>query len=346
MLISDYPTQEREGPVTRSRSPSPNAISPRRSVPKSPPRRKTPAKDSASKSQQQIDPLKRPSPNTLEELESTLKNDVVNATGGARGLQDMKKSLLIDIAPPDPDFDAHVNVNELCEFTDTRDKTKIIWHVSADYLQSFFTEASGTTRIQSKMFNTVNGLSWTIDLLFETKKENTLTVGVVKRAPTLQLLLKCHSAVDDEKKRTANFMLKIDNITLGIKDKLENTKDFSSKKSEFGYKVSLPNLIKTENDLLQGCFIIEATIRPTRPNSYNSRLETGYSGLINCGSTCYMNSLLQTLYHISEFTRTVYQMPADHESEAKYKLASTLQQLFYNLKHNQKSISTLDLIVI
>ena len=32
-----------------------------------------------------------------------------------------------------------------------------------------------------------------------------------------------------------------------------------------------------------------------------SRQETGYVGLKNQGATCYMNSLLQTLYNINRF---------------------------------------------
>lgn len=39
--------------------------------------------------------------------------------------------------------------------------------------------------------------------------------------------------------------------------------------------------------------------------SYDSKKETGYVGLKNQGATCYMNSLLQTLYHIPYFRKVV-----------------------------------------
>lgn len=48
---------------------------------------------------------------------------------------------------------------------------------------------------------------------------------------------------------------------------------------------------------------IRADVRVERHNglAYDSKEETGYVGLKNQGATCYMNSLLQTLYSINYF---------------------------------------------
>ena len=54
-----------------------------------------------------------------------------------------------------------------------------------------------------------------------------------------------------------------------------------------------------------------------------------YMGLINEGTTCYMNSLLQTYFMIKAFRRAVFDMPTDIND---YKsIPFCLQRIFYNL---------------
>lgn len=48
---------------------------------------------------------------------------------------------------------------------------------------------------------------------------------------------------------------------------------------------------------------VEIEVRVPEDFSYDSRKETGYVGLKNQGATCYMNSLLQTLYNINQFRK-------------------------------------------
>lgn len=52
------------------------------------------------------------------------------------------------------------------------------------------------------------------------------------------------------------------------------------------------------------CIIeVEVVITYISNEVYDSKKEAGYVGLKNQGATCYMNSLLQTLYHIPYFRK-------------------------------------------
>lgn len=58
--------------------------------------------------------------------------------------------------------------------------------------------------------------------------------------------------------------------------------------------------------LVNDTCIVEADVAVRRVVDYwshDSKKETGYVGLKNQGATCYMNSLLQTLYHIPYFRK-------------------------------------------
>jgi hypothetical protein len=48
---------------------------------------------------------------------------------------------------------------------------------------------------------------------------------------------------------------------------------------------------------------------------YDSRKETGYVGLKNQGATCYMNSLLQYLYHLPYFRKVSAQQQQQHQQQ-------------------------------
>eukprot|EP01095_Lingulamoeba_sp_RSL-Kostka_P007525 TRINITY_DN2405_c0_g3_i1.p1 TRINITY_DN2405_c0_g3~~TRINITY_DN2405_c0_g3_i1.p1 ORF type:complete len:1115 (-),score=454.54 TRINITY_DN2405_c0_g3_i1:95-3439(-) len=78
----------------------------------------------------------------------------------------------------------------------------------------------------------------------------------------------------------------------------------------------------------------------------DSRRSTGYVGLKNQGATCYMNSLLQTLYHNIEFRKAVFELPTDDDWETineKPTIPLALQKLFYNLQFSNKGVSTKEL---
>ncbi|KAF6150148.1 hypothetical protein GIB67_023103 [Kingdonia uniflora] len=77
--------------------------------------------------------------------------------------------------------------------------------------------------------------------------------------------------------------------------------------------------------------------------SYDSKKETGYVGLKNQGATCYMNSLLQTLYHIPYFRKAVYHMPTTENDNPSGSIPLALQSLFYKLQYSDSSVATKEL---
>ncbi|KAK9546263.1 ubiquitin-specific protease ubp15 [Aspergillus fumigatus] len=76
--------------------------------------------------------------------------------------------------------------------------------------------------------------------------------------------------------------------------------------------------------------------------NYDSKKETGMVGLKNQGATCYLNSLLQSLYFTNAFRKAVYQIPTEAEA-TRDNSAWTLQRLFYNLQTSESSVSTTEL---
>ncbi|TQB70857.1 hypothetical protein MPDQ_008023 [Monascus purpureus] len=76
--------------------------------------------------------------------------------------------------------------------------------------------------------------------------------------------------------------------------------------------------------------------------NYDSKKETGMVGLRNQGATCYLNSLLQSLYFTNAFRKAVYQIPTENEA-TRENSAWTLQKLFYSLQTSDLPVSTTEL---
>ncbi|CAI9095954.1 OLC1v1032001C1 [Oldenlandia corymbosa var. corymbosa] len=94
--------------------------------------------------------------------------------------------------------------------------------------------------------------------------------------------------------------------------------------------------------LVNDTLLIEAVVSVRKSEDfwgYDSKKETGFVGLKNQGATCYMNSLLQTLFHIPFFRKAVYHMPATESGS----IALALLRLFYKLQYSDKSVATREL---
>ncbi|KAF2403000.1 ubiquitin carboxyl-terminal hydrolase 21 [Trichodelitschia bisporula] len=74
--------------------------------------------------------------------------------------------------------------------------------------------------------------------------------------------------------------------------------------------------------------------------NYDSKKVTGMVGLKNQGATCYLNSLLQSLYFTTAFRKAVYQIPTENETDVRANSAYALQRLFYQLQTSAVAVST------
>ncbi|KAG5492581.1 hypothetical protein JKF63_01160 [Porcisia hertigi] len=94
-----------------------------------------------------------------------------------------------------------------------------------------------------------------------------------------------------------------------------------------------------------------------QPNDDSAELEryvtshSRYNGLLNQGATCYLNSLLQALFHIKAFRAIIYHMPTKDEAEQHAGLDSpvprsipyAMQRLFCHLQMSTRAVGTREL---
>lgn len=76
--------------------------------------------------------------------------------------------------------------------------------------------------------------------------------------------------------------------------------------------------------------------------NYDSKKETGYVGMKNQGATCYMNSLLQSLFFTNYYRRAVYQIPTENDVPSE-SVALALQRTFYLLQTSDHPVGTTEL---
>ncbi|KAL5705679.1 ubiquitinyl hydrolase 1 [Ranunculus cassubicifolius] len=99
--------------------------------------------------------------------------------------------------------------------------------------------------------------------------------------------------------------------------------------------------------LVSDSLIVQAEVSVPKDKTslcYDSKKETGYVGLKNLGTTAYMNSLLQTLYHIPYLRKAVYHIPTVENEKPFPRLSNALQSLFYKLQCSSNRVSTSELI--
>ncbi|XP_048570622.1 ubiquitin C-terminal hydrolase 12-like isoform X9 [Triticum urartu] len=150
--------------------------------------------------------------------------------------------------------------------------------------------------------------------------------------------------------RSAQFSLSVVNQ---IDQKYTTRKDtqhqFSARESDWGFTSFMPLselYDPSRGYLVNDTIVVEAEVAARKMVdywTYDSKKETGYVGLKNQGATCYMNSLLQTLYHIPYFRKAVYHMPTTENDMPSGSIPLALQSLFYKLQYSDNSVATKEL---
>ncbi|CAN1298211.1 Ubiquitin C-terminal hydrolase 12 [Linum perenne] len=150
--------------------------------------------------------------------------------------------------------------------------------------------------------------------------------------------------------RYAQFSLTIVNqIQQKCSIRKETQHQFNPRESDWGFTSFMPlgELYDPGRGyLVNDTCIIEADVAVRKITDYwahDSKKETGYVGLKNQGATCYMNSLLQTLYHIPYFRKAVYHMPTTENDMPSGSIPLALQSLFYKLQYSDTSVATKEL---
>lgn len=119
---------------------------------------------------------------------------------------------------------------------------------------------------------------------------------------------------------------------------------FYSKENDWGFShfMAISDILDPEKGYIRDDAItLEVHVTADAPHgvSWDSKKHTGFVGLKNQGATCYMNSLLQTLYFTNQLRKAVYKMPTESDDSAK-SVALALQRVFYELQFSDKPVGT------
>ena len=124
---------------------------------------------------------------------------------------------------------------------------------------------------------------------------------------------------------------------------------FQPNSNDWGFKTFVPlATLMDENEgfLVDGSIVIKVEVHVGTLESWtnaDSRRLTGHVGIINQGMTCYMNSLLQTMYNINVLRKAVYALPTNEDEKPSESMPLALQSVFHMLQFTDSAVDTEDL---
>eukprot|EP00767_Chilomastix_cuspidata_P002131 gnl/Chilomastix_cuspidata/2257.p1 GENE.gnl/Chilomastix_cuspidata/2257~~gnl/Chilomastix_cuspidata/2257.p1 ORF type:complete len:1446 (+),score=326.42 gnl/Chilomastix_cuspidata/2257:69-4406(+) len=98
---------------------------------------------------------------------------------------------------------------------------------------------------------------------------------------------------------------------------------FSSEELERGF--SACGIL--ENDMVTVSVKVRDKSSRSITGQYGDKFEFGYVGLFNQGATCYLNALLQTLFHITSFRQLIIELPLAHTTGVLHELGVLFRAL-------------------
>ncbi len=124
---------------------------------------------------------------------------------------------------------------------------------------------------------------------------------------------------------------------------------FSAEANDWGFNQFIP--LSTVMDELEGFLVDDAIFVKAEvqvglfdlAEGHESRRKTGYVGILNQGATCYMNSLLQTMFNINVLRKAVYNLPTSEDDKPSESMPLALQSVFHMLQFTDIAVDTQDL---
>jgi hypothetical protein len=143
----------------------------------------------------------------------------------------------------------------------------------------------------------------------------------------------------------ASAQLRIVSVKSDVQDNVRRiSHTFYAKENDWGYSqfVNCETLLDPENGYIANDTVrLMVTVSADAPHGvqWDSKKHAGHIGLKNQGATCYMNSILQTLFFTNKLRKAVYQMPTE-DDDPDSSVALAMQRVFFELQFSNQPVGT------